>query len=63
MDGLSDRERSELDSVHARFDHICNITTECPLFMVRLSQAGDPSVRSLRLPIQQLLIQETTQIA
>jgi nitroreductase len=63
MDGLSDRERSELASMQARFDRIWNITTECPLFMVRLSRAGDPSVRSLRLPIQQLLIQETHQIA
>lgn len=55
MEGLRERERAELVSIEQRFEALWNIQGERPLFLVRLSRSSAPSVRSLRLPIQNLL--------
>ncbi|HEY0979026.1 MAG TPA: Rv1355c family protein [Flavobacteriales bacterium] len=53
-EGLRDHERTELLDLHQQLLTLWGITPRHPLFMVRLSPAHGPSVRSLRLPVEKL---------
>lgn len=62
LDGLRDRERAELSALRERLRAVWSLPDDRqPLFMVRLSQAGQPSVRSLRRPVASLLLRPEPQ--
>jgi hypothetical protein len=56
MDGLRDAERTELNELRQRLMAVWQLTDRRPLFMVRLSLAGEASVRSLRRPAEDLIL-------
>ncbi len=56
MKGLKPLERAELERIEERFNTSWNIGNQRPLFMIRLTRAGQPSVRSVRLDKDQLMI-------
>lgn len=58
LDGLRERERTELAALGDRLRALWPLPPDHhPLFMVRLSQAGPPSARSLRRPVTSLILQ------
>ncbi|MBL7962469.1 MAG: Rv1355c family protein [Flavobacteriales bacterium] len=45
----------EMERLKVRFDHLLSTRPGRPLFMMRLSQAGPPSARALRRPLQDMV--------
>ncbi|MFT3885672.1 MAG: hypothetical protein QM724_09645 [Flavobacteriales bacterium] len=56
MEGLRLGERTELEQLRQRLMTVWQLTDRYPLFMVRLSLAGEASVRSLRRPVNDLIL-------
>ncbi|HRO39410.1 MAG: Rv1355c family protein [Flavobacteriales bacterium] len=56
-EGLRAHEREELEQLRKEFMALCGLGERTPLFMVRLSPGGQPTARSLRLPLQKLMVQ------
>ena len=54
-EGFSDAERSELSTLVDGVRNLFNTSGNEPVFMLRLALADEPSMRSLRLPIDRLL--------
>jgi nitroreductase len=57
--GLRDRERAELEVIRREFRSLWALQARHALFMVRLSRAGEPSLRALRRPVSELLLRST----
>lgn len=56
---LRDHERAELEVLRQAFHALWDLGKDRPLFMVRLSHAGAPSMRALRRPVSELLLKRT----
>lgn len=53
--GLHASEVTELKQIQRELDALWNLGGRMPIFMVRLALAGEPSTRSLRLPLSEIL--------
>ncbi len=51
-----DHERAELEQIRDDFNSLWGLTGRHPLFLVRLTPGSEPSARSLRLDLQDLLL-------
>ncbi|GMQ29382.1 Rv1355c family protein [Algoriphagus confluentis] len=55
--GFSKKEEAEIIKLKSEFDQLFNNDSDvCPLFMFRLNQAGEPSIRAYRRSVDETLI-------
>lgn len=54
MQDIAKDHRAELERLQKWFNEVRGSSTSAPLFMMRLSLNGDPSVRALRRPLDQM---------
>ncbi|MBK8581510.1 MAG: Rv1355c family protein [Flavobacteriales bacterium] len=57
--GLRLHEQEGLKDIRKEFTALWKLKEEHPLFMVRISNAGQPSMRALRRPVSELFVQPT----
>ena len=53
---LREHERAELEHIREDFNSLWHLNGRHPLFLVRLTPGSEPSARSLRLDLQDLLL-------
>ncbi len=63
LDDLAPHHAKELGELKDRFEELRDATEGQALFMMRLALNGIPSVRSLRRPIEQMLLSDNAQTA
>jgi hypothetical protein len=59
--GLREHESVGLSDIRKEFIALWGLEDQHPLFMVRLSHAGAPSMRSLRRPVSELFLESVHQ--
>jgi len=63
MDDLQQESRDEIDALWSRFKSLAGNAQGYPLFMMRLSHGGEPTVRSHRRPIEHMFSPSLTELA